>query len=40
MTTMLIFIVWLMSLGDQNRSTNLCIVAFIALCSSCTPVTP
>lgn len=35
MTSLLVFIAWLLSLGEGNRSTALCLVLFFALLSSC-----
>lgn len=35
MTSLLIFMAWLLSLRDSNTSTGLCIVLFVAMASSC-----
>ncbi|WP_225784545.1 hypothetical protein [Xenophilus sp. Marseille-Q4582] len=36
MLTALIFCAWLISIGDSNKSTTLCVILFVALVGSCT----
>lgn len=33
--TFMLFIIWLLSLSDENKSTVLCVVIFVTMLASC-----